>query len=112
MTEGDTFPVFLPDKGLQMRKTSKLLLALTLCVASSGAIADRKYFISIGCYPDYKMHRIACDVGTSWKTCAAAVCDTIAPRDPGNAKRMRSAGTGVNTEPKLFGSPPSDRTGK
>ena len=64
---------------------------------SSAANAAKKYYISIGCYPDYKMHRIACDVGTSWKVCAKEACGfKIADMDPAQKARAE------RRAPKLF----------
>lgn len=82
-----------------------VLAAMLAGVAlSTPAAAAKKYYISIGCYPDYKLSRISCDVGTSWKVCARAHCrvSIAAPRTP--AEKARAA----SKEPKLFSVLPAD----
>lgn len=50
------------------------ITAISTAIGTSSAEAAAKYYINIGCWPDYKMYRVGCDVGTPWKTCARKFC--------------------------------------
>ncbi|MDP1632656.1 MAG: hypothetical protein Q8L66_14670 [Caulobacter sp.] len=72
-----------------MKKTFALALAMALLMAGN-ADAVQKYYVSIGCYPNYKMYRIPCDVGTTWQVCGAAFCKGLAMREPSGDARSRA----------------------
>lgn len=92
-----------------MKKSLMLAMVLATTMAATTALAAKKYYISIGCWPDYKMHRIGCDVGTSWKTCAREACYGIATSGDGNtAAKARRAEPDVKKEPKLLGPLPAE----
>jgi len=87
-----------------MKKIVIASIALAASLATSPAFAQ-KYWITIGCWPDYKMHRIACNVGESQQHCARMACYNM---DVG----LKKPGTLVNVydenaprAPKLFSTP-------
>lgn len=83
-----------------MKTTFALALAVAL-LASGSAQAAKKYYISVGCHPTYKLYRIPCDVGTSWKTCAAEFCNTIVAA-PGSGPGQGRERAGSRPEPRLL----------
>lgn len=93
-----------------MKKALMLAAVLATALTASSALADKKvYYFSVGCYPDYKLHRISCDVGTSWKVCAAKFCNAIAaPGGRDAAERARKANPSLNIGPKLLSPLPQE----
>ncbi|MCF8505734.1 MAG: hypothetical protein K9G59_12550 [Caulobacter sp.] len=83
-----------------MKTTLALALAMAL-LASGTAQAAKKYYISVGCHPTYKLYRIGCDVGTPWKECAAAFCNTIVI-GPGSGPGEARERAGPRPEPRLL----------
>lgn len=72
---------------------SHLVIASVLACAglATSAEAAKKYYFSVGCYPNYaKLHRISCDVGTSWKVCADEFCNRMVK--PADEKQRDVAG--------------------
>lgn len=82
--------------------TLTLAAAITMLVSGEAAAA-KKYYISVGCHPDYKLRRIGCDVGTDWKTCARKFCNGIMAPGPGsNAAEVSRRRTRNQGEPRLL----------
>lgn len=90
---------------------SQFIVAAMLVGAalSTSAAAAKKYYFSVGCYPGYKLNRIGCDVGTSWKVCAAEFCNKRVEAGPGTAAQKALV---ANKPPKLLSELPDHARSK
>ncbi len=57
-----------------MKKFLIVCVALAAALTASPSFARQKYWINVGCWPDYRMHHIACNVGETRIHCARMAC--------------------------------------
>lgn len=84
-----------------MKKAAGISALLFLACFATDAWAAKYYYVSIGCWPDYKLHRVKCEVGTTWQACGREFCYglTTAPTGPERQRAMADPGKA----PRLLG---------
>jgi len=91
-----------------MKKVFGVVALLCMAAFASDAWAAKYYYVNIGCWPDYKLYRVKCEVGTSWQACGREFCYGL-PTAPTGQDKLRALADPTKA-PKLLGPLPREAT--